>query len=78
MERPQEDPLTRPDQRCTDAMDIPRLGSAPKALLSALLGRTLVDGRLTSFRVDPSRMTTDLGWTPAHQDAAHDVFKSMP
>lgn len=60
-------------------MDIPRVGSAPKALLSAFLGRTLVDGRLTSFRIDPNRIVTDFGWTPAHprfRDAADDVFKS--
>lgn len=65
----------------TDAMGAPRVGSAPKALLRAFLGRTLVNSLVTSFKIDPSRIRKDLRWAPRHprfQDGVVVVVTSTP
>ncbi len=65
----------------TDALGKPRVGAAPPALLSAFLGRTLVSSLITSFRIDPAHIRSELGWTPAHprfRDAVDSVVASMP
>ncbi|MEX5721075.1 NAD-dependent epimerase/dehydratase family protein [Geodermatophilus maliterrae] len=48
----------------TDALDRPRVGTAPPALISLLLGRTLVASLVTSFRISSARIREQLGWTP--------------
>ena len=50
----------------TDALGTARVGTAPPALISLFLGRTLVSSLVTSFRIDGARIREDLGWTPAH------------
>lgn len=49
----------------TDALGIPRVGTAPPALLSLILGRTLVASLVTSFRIDGRRIRDQLGWSPS-------------
>ncbi len=65
----------------TDALGAPRVGTAPASLLSLFLGRTLVSSLTTSFRIDPTRIRTELGWRPAHprfRDAVGSVVAAMP
>lgn len=50
----------------TDALGRPRVGSAPPALLSLLLGRPLVESLTSSFRIRGDLIRRDLGWQPAH------------
>lgn len=49
----------------TDALHRPRVGTAPPALISLILGRTLVASLTTSFRISGARIRQDLGWAPA-------------
>ena len=49
----------------TDALARPRTGTAPPALISLILGRTLVASLTTSFRITAERIREDLGWKPA-------------
>ena len=48
----------------TDALGKPRVGTVPPALISLILGRTLVASLVTSFRINGARIRHDLGWTP--------------
>lgn len=60
----------------TDALDLSRVGTAPPALISAFLGRTLVASLTTSFRISSTRIRADLGWSPTRprfRDAVADV-----
>jgi nucleoside-diphosphate-sugar epimerase len=50
----------------TDAMKLPRVGSWPAWLVGLFAGRPLVASLVTSFRVDASRIRTELGWQPGH------------
>ena len=50
----------------TDAMKLPRAGSGPVWLVGLFTGRPLVASLVTSFRVDASRIRTELGWQPGH------------
>jgi len=50
----------------TDAMKLPRVGSGPVWLVGLFTGRPLVASLVTSFRVDASRIRTELGWQPGH------------
>ena len=50
----------------TDAMKLPRVGSWPAWLVGLFTGRPLVASLVTSFRVDASRIRTELGWQPGH------------
>lgn len=50
----------------TDALGLARVGTAPPALLALILGRTLTDSLVTSFRIDGRRIREQLGWAPAH------------
>lgn len=49
----------------TDALGKPRVGTAPPALISLILGRTLVASLTTSFRISGARIKDDLGWAPS-------------
>jgi nucleoside-diphosphate-sugar epimerase len=48
----------------TDALGQRRVGTAPAALISLILGRTLVSSLVTSFRIRGARIREDLGWHP--------------
>ena len=48
----------------TDALGRPRVGTAPPALISLILGRTLVASLVTSFRIRGVRIRNQLGWAP--------------
>jgi len=48
----------------TDALARPRVGTAPPALISLILGRTLVASLTTSFRINGARIRQDLDWSP--------------
>ena len=50
----------------TDAMKLPRVRSGPVWLVGLFTGRPLVASLVTSFRVDASRIRTELGWQPGH------------
>ena len=65
----------------TDALGRPRVGTAPPALISAFLGRTLVASLTTSFRTRAALIREDLGWTPARprfRDAVADTAAAVP
>lgn len=49
----------------TDALGRSRVGTAPPALISLFLGRTLVSSLTTSFRISAARIRADLGWEPS-------------
>lgn len=49
----------------TDAMDRPRVGTAPPVLISLILGRTLTASLVSSFRINGRRVRDGLGWAPA-------------
>lgn len=51
----------------TDSLDRPRVSSAPPALISLILGRTLVASLVTSFRISGQRIRDQLGWAPARR-----------
>jgi dihydroflavonol-4-reductase len=77
-----EEPLRLRDltDLTTDALGAKRVGTAPAALLSLFLGRTLVSSLTTSFKISPARIRSDLGWTPKHprfRDAVGTVVDSM-
>ena len=48
----------------TDALARPRVGTAPPALISLILGRTLVASLTTSFRINGARIRQDLDGSP--------------
>lgn len=48
----------------TDALGQRRVGSAPPALVSLFLGRTLVTSLTTSFRIRGDKIRNELGWAP--------------
>lgn len=65
----------------TDALGLPRSGTAPPALISLFLGPVLVSSLVTSFRIDPSRARDELGWRPEHprfRDAVAEVVAATP
>lgn len=65
----------------TDALGRPRVGTAPPALISLFLGRTLVASLTTSFRIRSDRVRAELGWAPAHprfRDAVAATVAAMP
>ena len=65
----------------TDALGRPRVWNAPPALVSLLLGSTLVASLVTSFRVRSARIRTDLGWVPTRprlRDAVGEVVAATP
>lgn len=65
----------------TDALGRPRVGTAPPALISLVLGRTLTASLVTSFRIRADRIRDELGWAPAHprfRDAVADVVTATP
>lgn len=50
-----------------DTLDRPRVGTAPPALMSLILGRTLVASLVTSFRISGARIRNELGWAPTQR-----------
>ena len=61
----------------TDALGTPRVGSAPPALISLILGRTLVSSLTTSFRIRGTRIRQDLGWEPARPKFRDEVAATV-
>jgi len=57
----------------TDALGLPRVGSAPPALVALFLGRPLVASLVTSFRVRGQRARDDLHWQPSQVSFAAGV-----
>lgn len=65
----------------TDALGHPHVGTVPPALIGLILGRTLVDSLVTSFRIDGRRLRDELDWYPSRprfRDAVTDVVASCP
>lgn len=61
----------------TDALGKPRVGAAPPALMSLILGRTLVASLTTSFRISSARIRDDLGWRPARPTFRDEVAATI-
>lgn len=65
----------------TDALGRSRVGTAPAALISLILGRTLVASLVTSFRISGERIRRELGWAPARprfRDAVVETVDATP
>ena len=50
----------------TDALGVKRVGTIPAPVLALILGRPLVTSLATSFRLDSTRIRSELGWHPAY------------
>ena len=61
----------------TDALRRKRVGTVPPLLIGALLGRTLVDSLVTSFRIDGRRIRDELGWKPARPRLRDEVATTV-
>ena len=74
-------PLRELTDLTTDAVGTRRTGSAPPQLISLFLGPVLVSSLVTSFRINPTRAHTELGWRPGHprfRDAITAVVAATP
>jgi nucleoside-diphosphate-sugar epimerase len=61
----------------TDALDMKRVGTIPAALLGLIIGRPLVASLATSFRLDSTRIRSELGWRPTYATFSEGVGPSV-
>lgn len=55
----------------------PRVGTAAAAVISFILGRTVVAGPISSFRINGRHVREDLGWRPSRPRAGHEVTATV-
>lgn len=53
------------------------MGTAPPALISLILGRTLVASLTTSFRISGTRIRTELDWRPTRPRFRNEVTTTV-